>query len=106
MNDEKHRISFEINKEDMVRFKIRLVDDHLTMSDFFRGVIKQYVENCDEILDVVDEIKKEKNVGVVNTRKLLEKEKKKEDSVRNKFGIKKSEIENIFDILEEEHPDL
>ena len=38
--------------------------------------------------------------------KIAKKDKEKSDDLLSQFGIKDGELENIFDIIAKEHPDL
>ena len=46
--------------------------------------------------------------GIMDKTKLQKqrKTKKQEDEIKTKFALNENEIESIFDLLEEEHPDL
>ena len=70
--------------------KIRLHYDGLTQSHFFRSMITGYLEK--------DAAMKRKD-----SESLIE----KGEVLKNKFAIfEDSEVENIFDLIEKEHPDL
>lgn len=100
------RLYFELEEVAMADFKMRLIQDKLTMADFFRGMVAKYIESDDNILDAVDEIKKEKEIPYVIQRKHVDREKKKGDDTKSKFGLNPEDFENIFNILEEEFPEL
>ena len=86
--------------------KIRWQYDGLGQTEFFSLLTKAYLEQDERILDIVYEYKKnnsiQNNVKREKTQKIYEKRKQ----IESKFALKKDEVESIFDILEQEHPDL
>ena len=86
--------------------KIRLKHDQLTQAEFFRTLITGYLDKEENILCFLDKyILKEGKQGksnLIKNRKLIEEGR----LVEQKFALSDDEIENIFDILEEEHPEL
>ena len=86
--------------------KIRLKHDRLTQAEFFRCMVTGYLEKDSHILDFLDIYKekdgRERKKYVIKNREMIEKGKELE----NKFALDDEEIENIFDILEGEHPEL
>jgi len=99
------RIVFEDTDKRHAELKIRLHYDELTGTEFFRGVITGYLEEDEDVLKFIDKLKEEKNTAK-NKKKKISKMRKKTQETINKFGLDESEIENIFDILEKEHPEL
>ena len=89
-----------------VDLKIRLQHDGLNQSQFFRAMITGYLEQDSNLLLFLDNYKEEYGVQGVNKRldskRLLEKGRQ----VKSQFALDEKEIENIFDLIEEEHPDL
>jgi regulator of sigma D len=69
-------------------------------------MITGYLEKDSHILDFLDIYKekdgRERKKYVIKNREMIEKGKELE----NKFALDDEEIENIFDILEGEHPEL
>jgi len=86
--------------------KIRLYFDGLTQSAFFRGMISGYLNQDENIIDFIDKLKKENNFQSQIKRKRNKKMNKLRQETIDKFALKEDEIESIFDILEEECPDL
>ncbi len=50
--------------------------------------------------------KDENNVGRKRDLKITQQEDEQADDLMAKFGIKDDELENIFDLIAEEHPEL
>ena len=94
--------------------RIRLRYDGMNQSHFFRVMISGYLEKNELIgfegatalVDYLDNYKKQHQIQSVPKRqksmKLLEKGKKNEKD----FGLTDVDVESIFDIIAEEHPDL
>ncbi len=96
------RIVFTDTDHRHAQFVVRLRHDSLTQSDFFRNVITGYIEGDQTLQQFVDTFKpqsaKRKNRS---TRDVRTGKKKAKD-----LGLDANQIENIFDLIAEEHPDL
>ncbi len=86
--------------------KIRLQHDSLTQSAFFRALISGYLEKDTRIMEFIDDYKFDNNIQNKadrrRTSKLIETGKEMEKA----HGLRDDEIDNIFDIIEQEHPEL
>jgi len=86
--------------------KIRLHYDGLTQSAFFRGMISGYLKQDEDLMSFMNKLKDEKSAqSSVKKNKIKKMSKARQDTI-DKFALKEDEIESIFDILEEECPDL
>jgi len=96
------RIVFTDTDHQHAQLLIRLRHDGLRQADFFRNIISGYVSGDERIQEFVDEIK-----GQSQRRKLKSKKLAATGTVTARdLGLNDGEIENIFDLLAEEHPDL
>ncbi len=87
--------------------KIRLHYDGLTQSHFFRSMITGYLEKDAAMMDYITRLKESDGIHSVKKRKDSESLIEKGEVLKNKFAIfEDSEVENIFDLIEKEHPDL
>jgi len=100
--DSKKQICFESTAKLHADLKIRLHYDEIKIKEFFNKIVKGYINKNKNIIAFVEEIKDNSQIRSNKTRKAGEKER---DTIRQ-FALDKSEIENIFDILEKEHIDL
>jgi len=100
--ENKKQICFESTARLHADLKIRLHYDEIKIKEFFNRIVKGYIEKNENIMAFVEEIKENSQTRRNKTKKASEKEK---DTIRQ-FALNKSEIENIFDILEKEHLDL
>jgi len=96
------QIIFWENDHRQAQLILRCRHDGLTQSAFFRHIITAYITGDDRIQNYIDEVK------VMN-----EKRKKKSKALKRKgeemvkdFALTDGEVENIFDLLEEEFPEL
>jgi hypothetical protein len=96
------RVVFTENDHRHAKFTIRLKHDNLRQSEFFRNIITGYLNNDDRILSFVDDIKPMSKSRKQKSKRLIE---KGNEALEN-FGFSEKEVANIFDIIEEEHPDL
>ncbi len=100
------RISFMDNDKRNAEMIVRLKHDGLTKTRFFRAILTGYLERDSAIVDFIERVKEENNLQSKNkTRKVKQLEEKGKQN-KTKFGLDEGEIENIFDMLEKEHPDL
>ena len=104
----KKKIVFYDSDKRYADLKIRLEHDKLSQAKFFRGILTGYLSQDPDILNFVDKLKASKNHGnsskssIKKDRLLIKDGKQKAD----KLSFDNEEIENIFDILERESPDL
>jgi hypothetical protein len=100
------RISFMDNDKRNAEMIIRLKHDGLTKTRFFRAILTGYLDRDAAIVDFIERFKESSgSQSKIKSRKVkkLEEEGK---TTKTKFGLNEGEIENIFDMLEKEHPDL
>jgi hypothetical protein len=83
------KIVFESNTHKHAQLKIRL----------------EYDKDI-RILKFIDSYKAQKGKDSKRNTKYREKDLQKGDDLLQKFGIKDTELDNIFDLIEEEFPDL
>jgi len=89
--------------------KIRLKQDGISQSEFFRAVMTGYINKDSDVLAFVNKIKASKKVGKQVKKKDIRKSSeliKKGNETMNNLGLAEAEIENIFDLLEKANPDL
>ena len=104
--DEIKRIIFLDTDRRHADLKIRLYYDGLSQTDFFKGMITGYIERDERLVPFIDELRKKFSK---HGKQKLEKSKKLHESGlsnKNKFALSDSEVEDIFDILKEEFPDI
>ena len=86
--------------------KLRLHYDGLTQADFFRSLITGYLEKDENIMNFIIVVQESKNIHSKQKRAKSKKLEEEGESLMKKLGLGEEEIENIFDLLEEEYPNL
>jgi hypothetical protein len=97
-------IMFYINEDKHARLRIQLYYDELPQSKFINILIDGYLNNNPLIRKYIDECIIERNTK--RKKKNRQKDFNERDESINDFALNKDEVENIFDILESENPDL
>ncbi len=100
------RISFMDTDKRNADLMIRLKHDGLTKTKFFRAILTGYLERDHIIINFVESLKESSGAQSKKKSKIVKDLEEKRIENKRKFGLEESEIENIFDILEKEHPDL
>ena len=100
------RIVFNVSDHDHAKLIIRLRHNSLTQSEFFRAVIDGVNDNDENILNFINSCATQKQklnkTRLKKSNTLITKGKK----IYSDFGFNDGELENIFDLIAEEHPDL
>ena len=108
MSDEFYnkRVVFRENDQIHAKLRIRLNYDGIKQSDFFRGCIEAYLNQDDEFDDFIETLKLKKSSLSKSKQAKSKKLKEQGRELANKLALNSSEIENIFDMIEEEHEGL
>ncbi len=96
------RIVFTDTDHRHAQLLIRLRHDGMTQAQFFRSIITGYIEGDVHICQFINQTK---------PQSLKRKAKSKKDVAKGQktvaeLGLDENQIENIFDLIAEEHPDL
>jgi|TARA_R110000824_G_scaffold40985_11_gene122352 hypothetical protein len=103
----KKKIVFYDTDKRHANLKIRLHYDGLTQAGFFRAMVSGYLDKDAAILDFVKRLQEQENVHSVNKRTKSNKLLESGEGTQKSFSLlKEKEIENIFDIIEKEFPEL
>tara|TARA_B100000085_G_scaffold228363_1_gene214330 strand:- start:120 stop:461 length:342 start_codon:yes stop_codon:yes gene_type:complete len=86
--------------------RIKLQHDGMTQSTFFRVMISGYLDDDEHILNFINEFQERYKMRGKHKIRKVRKAKEKGKELKKHFSIDEREIENIFDILEEEGPIL
>ena len=102
----KKKIVFYDSDKNQADLKIRLKYDGLKQSEFFRAIVAGYLQKDENILNFIYKYKEENQ-----TQARVKRQKSRSLIVRGKeiekqFGLNNRELENIFDIIEDDNPDL
>ena len=86
------KVVFTENDHRHAKLVIRLRHDDLRQSEFFRAIISGYLSQDERILSFIEDIKVQSI--------------KKKNKSKNDTGFSEEQIDNIFDLIAEEHPEL
>ncbi len=87
-------------------FKIRMQFHTLTQSEFLRACVQAVVDK-DPIMEMfIDDYKEKNNKQSKNQRSKIKKEQEKSDQILSDLGIGEVDIDDIFDIIAKEHPEI
>jgi len=88
--------------------KVKLKTYGISQSEFIRGCISGLLNDDEEFLPYFFKLLEEKSYikSSKNRSKNKEMINKGLSTLNEDFSLKESEIENIFDIIEKDHPDL
>ena len=86
--------------------KIRLHYDGLTQSAFFRGIVSGYLNQDEDLMSYIHTLKSDLGAKSASKKNKIKNVAQAREETINKFALKDTEIESIFDILEEEGPEL
>jgi hypothetical protein len=81
---------------------IRLKHDDIKQSDFLRAMITGYLKQDERILSFVDDLKTQSVKKRTKSKKLIQKGKE----IMEDAGFSEDQLEDLFDLIAEEHPDL
>lgn len=96
------RVMFYETGDQHARLLVQLHFDEIKQGEFFRAIVDGYVNGAEEIFNFI------RNYKIINkkSKKQIKKsdtERKKAEEIRDQFVLEGEEIEDIFDILEEEY---
>ena len=88
------------------KLKIRLQHDSLTQAEFFRAMVTGYIEKDATIVKYIDQYKETNQKQSKLSRRKVKKDIDTGQVKMEQFGIAECELEDIFDLIESQHPDL
>tara|TARA_Y100000034_G_scaffold136717_1_gene215157 strand:+ start:4705 stop:5040 length:336 start_codon:yes stop_codon:yes gene_type:complete len=100
------KIIFEDTDKRHADLKIRLHYDQLKQGEFFRLMLSGYVDQDERIMSYVEDYKKGNSIQSKKKIADSKRMRNKAQLVKDKFALSTDEVESIFDLLEEENPDL
>lgn len=96
------KIVFTENDHRHAQLILRLKHDDLRQSEFFRAMITGYLKQDERIMSFIEELRTQSIKKQTKSKKLRQKGKQ----LLNESGFSEDQIEDIFDLIAEEHPDL
>jgi hypothetical protein len=100
-------LSFSLNSKLHENLKIRLYYDEIkTQSEFFRFCVESYLSQDAHFMAFLDDYKINKRVQSKRKATQTKRLRSKGNKLLEELALTEDEIENIFDILEEDLPEL
>lgn len=96
------RIVFTDTDHRHAQLLVRLRTDNMKQSQFFRSLITGYIEQDERIVSFFDDIKDQSKQRKTKSNKLRAEGR----GLMNATGFSADQIEDIFDLIAEEHPEL
>tara|TARA_Y100000034_G_scaffold78058_1_gene93824 strand:- start:1422 stop:1754 length:333 start_codon:yes stop_codon:yes gene_type:complete len=100
------QVCFEDFDKKHADLKIRLHYDSLRQNEFFRLMMRKYINKDESMMKIINEYKEQKGNQSAVVRKKSKQLIKKGKELEKQFALDSDELENIFDLLEEEHSEL
>ena len=96
------KIVFTDNDHRHAQLVLRLKHDDLRQSEFFRACVTGYLEQDERILNFIDDIKTQSVKKKTKSNRLRTEGKQRAAEA----GFSDDQLEDLFDLIAEEHPDL
>jgi hypothetical protein len=101
-SEDEKRIVFTDNEHRHAKFVMKIKYLNITQAKFFRHIITGVINEDPRLMNYVEEIATRSKTR----RKRAEKLEERGIQTYNELGFSDDEVENIFDLLESEFPDL
>lgn len=85
----------------LVKLKIQLKYDGISQANFLKILINSYLDRDSRVLDIFKE-----NLNYMSSRKKAKKDDILTKKTINDFNLNEEEVEDMFDIIARENPDL
>ena len=105
-NAEYKQLCFTCPNKSHADLKIRLAYDGLSQGALFRALMLGYVQQDENIMNFIDNFKEK--YGVQRERYIKKSKRLRSKGVQatKDFALDPEELEDIFDLIAQEHPDL
>ena len=100
------RVVFRENDATHANLRVRLHYDGIKQSEFFRGCIEAYLSMDNHFMAFMETLKSEKSSLSKLRNQKSKKLREKGQELKGSLALDPAEIENIFDMIEEEHDEL
>ena len=95
------KIIFKDTTQRHVDLRLKLEYDEINQTKFFRACVTAYLEDNENMREIISTIQTHKT-----NKAKIKKQVIKATEQKKSYALDSSDIENIFDIIELEHPDL
>ena len=105
-NAEYKQLCFTCTHKSHADLKIRLMYDNMSQGALFRLLMHGYIQQDENIMNFVESFKERYGIQKKNYIKKSKKLLSKGRQTTSNFALDPDELENIFDLIAQEHPDL
>jgi hypothetical protein len=105
-NEEAKRVRFYIKNDAHVRFKAALSTHQISMSEFLRACCNAVAEDNPLMNDFIAHHKETSEKHSKRNNNIIKKDREKGEALLADFGIGDDEIESLFDIIADQHPEI
>ena len=102
----KKKIVFDDTDVRHAKLKIRLQHEGITQAEFFRALVTGYIEKDSSLVGYIKRYKLENKKQSKKNIKKIDEDMKEVQELMEKFGIADGELEDIFDLIASQHPNL
>ncbi len=106
MTKKNKKIVFDDTDIRHAKLKLRLQHDSLSQAEFFRAMITGYIENDQTLLKYIRRYKEDNKIQSKTASKKVYDDIKSGHQKMKSFGIADTELEDLFDLIAKEYPDL
>jgi hypothetical protein len=100
------KFTFYAKDELHAKFKIRMQFHSLTQSEFLRACVEAVVSEDPMMEMFIDHYKEENGKQSKAQRQKIKKEKQKSEELLKDFGLGDGDLEDIFDMIAKDHPEI
>ena len=103
---EAKRVRFYIKNDAHIRFKKKKKKHSISMSEFLRACCQAVSDDNPLMLDFINHHKDVSGKHSKRNKEILKKDREKGDALLEEFGIGEEDIENLFDLIADQHPEI
>jgi len=105
-NEEAKRVRFYIKNDAHIRFKAGLTKHQMSMSEFLRACCDAVANDNPLMNNFIDHHKEISEKHSKRNNDIIKKDRAKGEALLEDFGIDDDEIQNLFDIIADQHPEI
>tara|TARA_A100001391_G_scaffold100522_1_gene66809 strand:- start:1642 stop:1986 length:345 start_codon:yes stop_codon:yes gene_type:complete len=107
VRDVEHKqLCFTCTHKSHADFKVRLMYDGLTQGAFFRLLMHGYIQQDENIMNFIDTFKEKYKIQKLSQIKKSKRLVADGRKSAKDFALDPEELQSIFDLIAQEHPDL
>ena len=100
LSTERKKIMFYESPDRQVRFRIRCQHDEISQSQFFRLMLRGYIDDDPLVHEYLRSCKEKYVIQGKNKIDKIERMRRSSTELKKNFSLKEGEIQSIYDIIE------